>query len=141
MTRLKILSGMSRSFLTGIHQPNRNFFTTSVALKKVNPSLPNLATDEEASKKTEIKRQFFSRMFEFIGDYSDKVLSTVLPDVAMKAVRTFSNGTKALYGDMKQYTWVNHVLSETSNWQKACKTLTRRQLEVKKLTKVFIQSM
>ena len=50
----------------------------------------------------------------------------------MKAVKTFSRGTKALLADMKEYSWVNHVLTETSDWQKACLTLSRRQLEVKK---------
>ena len=93
--------------------------------------MPNLATDEEATKKTEIKRKFFSRMFEFVETYSEKVLAKLLPEVALKAVKTFSRGTKALLIDMKEYSWVNHVLTETKNWQKACLTLSRRQLEVK----------
>ena len=110
--------------------PERTVLTSNVILKKVNPSLPNLATPEEATKKTEIKRKFFARMFDFIGDYSEKVLSSVLPEVAMKAVKTFSKGTKALYGDMKQYAWINSVLSRANDWENACKNLSRRQLEV-----------
>jgi hypothetical protein len=98
--------------------------------RKTNPSLPNLATGDEATKKTEIKRKFFSRMFEFVETYSEKVLATLLPEVALNAVKTFSRGTKALLVDMKEYSWVNHVLSETRNWQKACITLSRQQLEV-----------
>ena len=69
-------------------------------------------------------------MFDFVGTYSEKVLSNLLPEVAMKALKMFSKGTKALYDDMKTFNWTNHVLSETSNWQKACKTLSRNQLEV-----------
>ncbi len=40
------------------------------------------------------------------------------------------NGTKFLLGDMKEFSWVYNVLSETSDWEKACKSLSRRQLEL-----------
>jgi hypothetical protein len=100
--------------------------------RKTNPSLPNLATAKEVTKKTEIKRKAFSRLFDFLEHYGEKVLDKLLPEVAMKAVKTFSRGTKALLADMKEYSWVNHVLTETSDWQKACLTLSRRQLEVNK---------
>ena len=134
MARIDILRQMSRTVMVSNRQNminQRTLITTSVAFKKTNPSLPNLATPEEATKKTEIKKRFFTRMFEFIGGYSEKVLSTVLPEVAMKAVKTFSNGTRALYGDMKQYAWVNNILSRARDWERACKSLSRRQLEVK----------
>ena len=58
------------------------------------------------------------------------MLSKVLPDKAMNAVRLFSKGTKSLISDMKEFNWVNHVLSQTKNWELACKSLSRRQLEV-----------
>jgi hypothetical protein len=104
--------------------------TSSILMRKTDPSLPNLATAKEATKKTEIKRKFFERMLSFVETYGEKVLSNVLPKVAMDAVKLFSKGTKLLFGDMKEYTWVNHVLSETTNWQKACRSLSRKQLEV-----------
>ncbi len=113
-----------------LRNPQRYFSSAVHCKRKVDPSLPNLATTEEATKKTEIKRKAFSRMFEYIENYGERVLSNVLPSVAMRAVKLFSKGTKALFSDMKQYEWVNHVLSVTSDWQKACKTLTRKQLEV-----------
>ena len=98
--------------------------------RKEQPSLPNLVTAEEATRKTQIKRKLFRRMFDFLETYGEKVLSSVLPEVALKAVKTFSRGTKGLFRDMKEFVWVNRVLSETSHWQTVCKSLTRRQLEV-----------
>ena len=108
----------------------RFLFVCTHRHRKNQPSLPNLATAEEATRKTEIKRRLFRRMFGFIENYGDKVLSTVLPEVALRAVKTFSRGTKSLFKDMKEFVWVNQVLSETSHWQIVCKSLTRRQLEV-----------
>ena len=108
----------------------RFLFASAHCHRKNQPSLPNLATTEEATRKTEIKRRLFRRMFDFIESYGDKVLSTVLPDVALRAVKTFSRGTKSLFKDMKEFVWVNRVLSETRHWQIVCKSLTRRQLEV-----------
>ena len=108
-----------RLFSIGTHRQRKN-----------QPSLPNLATAEEATRKTQIKRKLFRRMFDFIENYGDKVLSTVLPEVALKAVKTFSRGTKFLFRDMKEFVWVNRCLSETHHWQIVCKSLTRRQLEV-----------
>jgi len=109
---------------------SRTFSAAPILNRKTNPSLPNLATAKEVTKKTEIKRKAFSRLFDFVEHYGEKVLDKLLPEVAMKAVKTFSRGTKALLADMKEYSWVNHVLTETSNWQKACLTLSRRQLEI-----------
>ena len=97
--------------------------------KKTRPSLPNLATPEEATKKTEIKRKLFKRMFDFIGSYSDKVLANVLPKVAYAAIQLFSKGTQALLSDMKEYRKINSVLL-SGDWQKSCQSLSRKQLEV-----------
>ena len=104
--------------------------TSSCWHKKVRPSLPNLATSDEATKKTELKRRFFRRMFDFIENYGEKVLSKVIPDVAIKAVKMFSRGTKLLFQDMKEFVWINRELSETAHWQYVCRALSRRQLEV-----------
>ena len=109
---------------------SRTFSGSPWLNKKTNPSLPNLATTEEATKKTEIKRKAFSRMFEFVENYGEKVLAKLLPEIALKAVKTFSSGTKNILSDMKEYKRVNQVLTKTSNWQNACLTLSRRQLEV-----------
>ena len=98
--------------------------------RKVRPSLPNLASDDEVTRKTVIKRKIFHRILDFLETYGEKVLSKVLPDKAMEAVRLFSKGTKSLISDMKEFNWVNHVLSQTKNWELACKSLSRRQLEV-----------
>ena len=53
--------------------------------RKTNPSLPNLATADEVTKKTEIKRKAFSRLVDFLEHYGEKVLDKLLPEVAMKA--------------------------------------------------------
>ena len=98
--------------------------------RKLRPSLPNLASDDEVTRKTVIKRKIFHRILDFLETYGEKVLSKVLPDKAMEAVRLFSKGTKSLISDMKEFNWVNHVLSQTKNWELACKSLSRRQLEV-----------
>ena len=108
----------------------RNLNSSSSLPRKTNPSLPNLATKEEFSQKTAIKKKFFQRMLGYLETYGDKVLANVLPKVAYDAVKTFSKGTKLLLEDMKVYNWSNHVLSNTRDWQRACKSLSRRQLEV-----------
>ena len=53
--------------------------------RKTSPSLPNLATAKEVTKKTEIKRKAFSRLVDFLEHYGEKVLDKLLPEVAMKA--------------------------------------------------------
>ena len=113
--------------------------TSSYCHKKIRPSLPNLATSSEATKKTELKRRLFGRMFDFIENYGEKVLSNVLPIVAMKAVKMFSRGTKLLFQDMKEFVWINRELSETAHWQVVCRALSRRQLEVSthRLKKIY----
>ena len=113
-----------------IYQNVRCFSATNCCRKKTRPSLPNLATSEEATKKTVLKRKLFAKIFDFIESYGEKVLSKVLPDVAMQAVKTFSTGTKSLFQDMKEFVWINRVLSETTHWQTVCRSLSRRQLEV-----------
>ena len=64
---------------------SRTFGTAPILNKKTNPSLPNLATAKEVTKKTEIKRKAFSRLFDFLEHYGEKVLDKLLPEVAMKA--------------------------------------------------------
>ena len=64
---------------------SRTFGTAPILNRKTNPSLPNLATADEVTKKTEIKRKAFSRLFDFVEHYGEKVLDKLLPEVAMKA--------------------------------------------------------
>ncbi len=44
--------------------------------------------------------------------------------------RLFKDGTKLLLKDMTEFSWVYSVLSQTQDWDKACRTLSRRQLEL-----------
>ena len=64
---------------------SRTFSAAPILNRKTTPSLPNLATADEVTKKTEIKRKAFSRLFDFVEHYGEKVLDKLLPEVAMKA--------------------------------------------------------
>ena len=63
---------------------SRTFSAAPILNRKTSPSLPNLATAKEVTKKTEIKRKAFSRLFDFLEHYGEKVLDKLLPEVAMK---------------------------------------------------------
>ena len=96
---------------------------------KSKPTLPNLETKDHPTAKGKLKRRFFQRFFDYLSGY-EKVLKSVLPDSAVKIIELFSSGTKLLFADMKEFAWTNHVLTSTTNWEKACNTLSRHQLEV-----------
>ena len=66
----------------------------------------------------------------FLQAKYESVLKSVLPASAVKILELFTQGTKLLFADMKEFAWTNHVLTSTTNWEKACNTLTRHQLEV-----------
>ena len=93
------------------------------------PTLPNLETKDHPTAKGKLKRKVFQRFFDYLSGY-EKVLKSVLPASAVKIIELFSGGTKLLFADMKEFAWTNHVLTSTTNWEKACKTLARHQLEV-----------
>jgi hypothetical protein len=99
--------------------------------KATRPSLPNLETkDSRPTAKGKIKRKFFQRFFDYLSGY-EAVLKKVLPASAVRIFELFSRGTRLLFADMKEFAETNHILSSTSSWEKACKTLSREQLEVR----------
>ena len=104
-------------------------FAASLPLEKQNPSLPNLEPKGQETSKTTVKTKLFGKLFFYIKGY-EKILEKLLPDVALKFYKVFSNGTTLLFTDMKEFLWVHHVLSSTYNWEQACKTMTRKQLEL-----------
>ena len=93
------------------------------------PSLPNLDLKGQTTAKTAVKTKLFERFFEYLKGY-EAILEKLLPKVAIKFYKTFSNGAKLLFRDMNDFLWVYHVLSSTTNWENACKSLSRKQLEL-----------
>ena len=98
--------------------------------KAAKPSLPNLEAKDSPTAKGKLKRRFFQRFLDYLSGY-EAVLKKVLPASAVRIFELFSRGTKLLFSDMKEFAGTNHVLSSTTNWEKACRTLTRHQLEVR----------
>ena len=93
------------------------------------PTLPNLEPRGQTTRKTTVKTKLFEKFLNYIQGY-EVILQKLLPEVAFKFYKVFSNGTKLLFKDMKEFFWVFHVLSATSNWEKACKSMSRKQLEL-----------
>jgi hypothetical protein len=94
------------------------------------PTLPNLET--QSSRKAQIKLRIFERFFNYLSNY-DLILKKVLPGPAVRAIELFTQGTKVLFSDMKDFARTHRVLSLSSaDWEKACKSLTRKQLEVRR---------
>ena len=85
----------------------------------------NKAAVKFSQKNREIKNEIINDNFIV----SEKVLSKVLPEKAFNAIKIFSNGTKMLFIDMKEYNWINLFLSQSKDWQFSCTKLTRKQLE------------
>ena len=111
-----------------IHIHDRLLFTHPSNYKQT-PSLPNLEPKGQTTAKTTVKTKLFDKLFDYIKGY-EVILEKLLPDVAFKFYKTFSNGTKLLFKDMNEFLWVFHVLSATSNWEIACKSMSRKQLEL-----------
>ena len=118
-----------QSYLTQTVFNHRRSISVKVPNAAIKPSLPNLETKDHQTAKGKLKKRFFERFFDYLGKY-ETVLKSVLPASAVKAFELFSSGTKLLFADMKEFAWTNHVLTSTTNWEKACNTLTRHQLEV-----------
>ena len=110
------------------HIPSR-WFCSHSCLQKQAPSLPNLEPKGHTTRKTEVKTRLFGKFFDYMKGY-EVILEKLLPDVAFKFYKIFSNGTKLLFKDMKEFIWIHHILSSTSNWEQSCKTMTRKQLEL-----------
>ncbi len=89
-------------------------------------TLPNL---ELKSTRSKIRRRFFLRFLDYLSNY-DQVLAKVLPENAARVLTLFTRGSKMLFSDMNTFTRVWQVLFDSSRWEKACSTLSRRQLEL-----------
>ena len=109
--------------------PHHRLITVKVP-KTATPTLPNLEDKDSPTPKGKLKSRLFQRFFDYISGY-ESVLKKVLPASAVRIFELFSKGTKSLFADMKDFAGTNHVLTATTNWEKACKTLTRHQLEVR----------
>lgn len=96
------------------------------------PTLPNL--EAQSSKKAQLKLRVFERFFNYLSQY-DLILKKVLPGPAVRAIELFTHGTKLLFADMKDFARTHRVLASSSaDWERACKSLTRKQLEVRDQT-------
>ena len=113
---------------TSNYEPKHFFFTHQCAQSRT-PSLPNLEPKDQKSKKSAVKERLFGRFFDYIKNY-ELILEKLLPDIAFKYYKTFSNGSKSLFKDMKKFIYVYHRLSLSSDWEKSCKLMTKNQLEV-----------
>ena len=92
-------------------------------------TLPKLVPASVSSKRQELKKHLFFRFLDHIKNF-DVILDKLLPAKAVQYYRLFTDGTKLLFGDMKSFANVYQILSDTSDWEKACKTLTKRELEL-----------
>ena len=92
------------------------------------PSLPKLERQGDESARGIVRKKLFYRFFAYLADYGTTVLDKVLPSKFREATRLFLSGSRALFLDMREFIGVYNVLSATSDWDKACRTLTRRQL-------------
>ena len=122
-------SGISCPKRWSVANNDKNHFSTQPFLHAQTPSLPNLDPNDQKSKKSAVKERIFEKFFNYIKGY-DIILEKLLPDVAFKYYKIFSNGSKSLFKDMKGFIYVYHVLSTSSDWEKACKIMTRAQLEL-----------
>ena len=113
---------------TFVYGQKRRFFSHP-CLDAKTPSLPNLEPNDQKSKKSAIKERLFGKFFDYIKGY-ELILEKLLPEVALRYYKIFSNGTKSLFTDMKEFIYLYRVLSSTSDWEKGCQTMTRKQLEL-----------
>ena len=111
------------------HIPSRCFSSSYFCLQQHKPGLPNLEPKGHTTRKTAVKTKLFEKFLRYIQGY-EVILEKLLPDVAFKFYKIFSNGTKLLFTDMKEFYWVFHQFSAKFNWEKACGTMTRKQLEL-----------
>ena len=89
--------------------------------------MPKLEAPGKESARGIVRKKLFYRFFDYLKGYGE-ILDKLLPEKFRDVSRLFLRGTKALFSDMREFIWVYHVLSATSDWEKACRTLTRRQL-------------
>ena len=73
--------------------------------------------------------RLFERLFDYLSKY-EVVLQKVLPTIAYKAYKTFSEGSKKLFKDMAEWANVYGTLSATSDYQTMTATLTSKQLQL-----------
>lgn len=94
------------------------------------PSLPNLTSSSEPdTQASAAKKKAFFRFYHFVQGYA-KFPAQVLPQKFVTISRQFVQGSKLLFRDMREFIRVNNTLASTNDWSKACKTLSRRELEL-----------
>ena len=71
----------------------------------------------------------FFRFFDFLSGW-EKAVAKVVPEKLIDVSKQFIRGSKGLLGDMRDFIWIYNLLSSTSSYKKACKTLTARQLSL-----------
>jgi len=93
-----------------------------VALKeRQRPTLPQL--DPADSARGRLKRAAFLRVYDYLGDFTGRLLKATLPPKALEMAQLFKTGSTALFTDMRDFAEIHNVLSSTSDWEKACGTL------------------
>ena len=96
---------------------------------KKDPSLPNLEPRDRPTRRGLLRIKLFDRFFNYLRNY-EAILQKLLPTIAFKAYKTFSDGSKSLFLDMKEFSAVYNALASSPDWQTAAKSLTRKQLEL-----------
>jgi len=93
------------------------------------PTLPNLEASGNNSRGGILRLKLFERMFDYLSKY-EVVLQKLLPTIAFKAYKTFSEGSKKLFKDMTEWANVYGTLSATPDYQSMAAMLTARQLQL-----------
>ena len=93
------------------------------------PTLPRLEQESTESRKTKLQKKYFFSFLDYLANY-EKIIEAIVPKKLIEASRVMINGTKLIVADMREFAWAYKVLSTTSDWQNAARTLTRRHLEL-----------
>ena len=93
------------------------------------PTLPRLEQESTESRKTKLQKKYFFSFLDYLANY-EKIIEAIVPKKLIEASRVMISGTKLIVADMREFAWAYKVLSTTSDWQNAARTLTRRHLEL-----------
>ena len=96
---------------------------------KPRPTLPNLEPSGNNSRGGILRLRLFERLFDYLSKY-EVVLQKVLPTIAYKAYKTFSEGSKKLFKDMAEWANVYGTLAASPDYQTMAATLTSKQLQL-----------
>ncbi len=99
------------------------------ARKKREPTFPKLEPKDDMSAKGRLRQKVFFSFYDYLKDYNSRIRD-VIPAKAVDTYRLFKSGTGLLFKDMWAFSEVYDLLSSTNDLEKACRTLSYKQLEL-----------